>query len=118
VRQSQQCYWLKIQTIARPSRSILEEIRQVWIKENGSIPVGNAQDEAIWSQPIDAKTAMTEAEKEEYAQGGDLEKIKVLKKVARRVEGEIQEQLKERGVSMEIRFSPKLKEEGLLDLKP
>jgi hypothetical protein len=37
--------------------------------------------------------------------------------VARRLENEIQSQLKARGVTMEIRFNPKLKEQGLLDLK-
>ena len=117
IRKSEQCYWLKIQTISRPSRTILEEIRQAWIQENGSIPLGNDTEEALWLEPIDAKTTMTEAEKQEYKEGSELEKIKALKKVARRIEAEIQEKLKTRGVTMEIRFNPKLKEEGLLDLK-
>jgi len=42
---------------------------------------------------------------------------KVLKNVARRVESEILEILKSRGVTEEIRFNPKLKSQGLLDLK-
>jgi hypothetical protein len=117
IRQPQNCYWLKVQTIARPSRTILEEICQAWITENGMIPPGNDWQEAAWTQAIDAKVAMTQEEKTEYNKGTELEQIKLLKKMARRVEEEIQEQLKERGVKMEIRFNPKLKEQGLLDLK-
>jgi hypothetical protein len=117
VRQTQHCYWIKIQKIARPSRSILEEIRQAWIEENGVTPLGNSSDEAKWNSAIDAKLSMSEAEKAEYDKEMELEKIKLLKKVARRVEEGIQEQLKNRGVNMEFRFNPKLKEQGLLDLK-
>jgi hypothetical protein len=117
VRQPQNCYWVKVQTIARPSRTILEEIRQVWLEENGTIPPGNGDEEAQWTQAIDTKSSMSEEEKTEYNQGTELDRIKLLKKVARRVEEEIQQQLKERGVQMELRFNPKLKEQGLLDLK-
>lgn len=117
VRQPHACYWLKIETIDRPSRSILEEIKQAWIKENGAIPPGNADKEAIWTQPIDAKVTMTESEKAQYQQNEELGQIKILKKVARRVEENIKEQLKARGVNMDIRFNPKIKEQGLLDLK-
>lgn len=117
VRQPQHCYWIKVQTIARPSRTLLEEIRQTWIEENSVIPLGNSSDEAKWNSAIDAKLAMSEAEKADYAKGTELEQIKLLKKIARRVEEEVQEQLRNRGVQMELRFNPKLKEQGLLDLK-
>lgn len=113
VRQPNQCYWIKIQTITRPSRTILEEIRQAWMSENGLV-----QNDEKWTQPIDAKLAMSETDKQEYSNLDELGQIKLLKKVSRRIEETIQEQLKERGVQMEIRFNPKLKEEGLLDLKP
>ena len=117
VRQPDRCYWLKVQEIARPSRTVLEEIKQAWIEENGSIPPGNDSEKARWNQPIDAKKSMTEAEKEQYQQSEELAQIKLLKKIARRVEEEIKEQLQVRGIQMEIRFNPKLKEQGLLDLK-
>ncbi|GFE68623.1 GIY-YIG nuclease family protein [Chroococcus sp. FPU101] len=113
VRQPNQCYWFKIQTITRPSRTILEEIRQAWMSENGLV-----QNDEKWTQPIDAKLAMSETDKQEYKNLDEIGQIKFLKKVSRRIEETIQEQLKERGVHMEIRFNPKLKEEGLLDLKP
>ena len=117
IRKPQACYWLKIQTIDRPSRSILEEIKQAWIRENETIPLGNRAESAIWTQPIDAKPTMTESEKAQYQQSDELGQIKIYKRVARRVEETIKEQLKVRGVSMDIRFNPKIKEQGLLDLK-
>jgi len=118
VRQPEQCYWLKYQTIAKPSRTILEEMRQAWVAENGSTPVGNGELEAQWNQPIDAKLLMSEAEKTAYQQSDEIGQNKLLKNIARRVQEQIIEpQLKQRGVAMEIRFNPKLKEEGLLDLK-
>lgn len=117
VRQPKSCYWLKVQTIDRPNRTMLENIRDAWIAENGVKPVGNDADEAIWTQPIDAKTSMTEEDKQSYEKGDELMQMKLLKNVARRVEAEILEDLKSRGVQTEIRFNPKLKENGLLDLK-
>src|SRR3712207_5777273 len=41
VRRPTQCYWVKAKTIDRPSRTILESIRDAWIQENGAIPIGN-----------------------------------------------------------------------------
>ncbi len=117
VRQPENCYWLKFQTITRPSRSILAEMRQAWIEENGAIPSGNGENEALWTQPIDAKPAMTDEEKAQYNQTDELGQTKILKKVARRVEEKIKEQLAHREVKMDIRFNPKIKEQGLLDLK-
>jgi hypothetical protein len=117
VRRPQSCYWIKVQTIDRPNRTQLETIRSAWIDENGAIPPGNSSDEAIWNQPIDAKLTMTDEEKESYEKGDGLTQVKLLKQVARRVEAQILETLKSRGVQTEIRFNPKLKENGLLDLK-
>lgn len=118
VRQPQRCYWVKAQTIERPNRTILETIREAWIAENGAQPPGNASDEAGWSQAIDVRQQMTPEEQAQYDQAIDeLAQSKVLKQVARRVEGEILETLKTRGVQADLRFNPKLKESGLLDLK-
>ncbi|PSB24677.1 GIY-YIG nuclease family protein [Stenomitos frigidus] len=118
VRQPERCYGLKVQTIDRPSRTILEEIRTAWMSENGSVPVGNGADESRWTQAIDAKAQMTPEEQASYAGAIDeLSQMKVLKQLARRVEAQILEVLKSRDVQVEIRFNPKLKEAGLLDLK-
>ncbi|PZV18052.1 MAG: Nuclease subunit of the excinuclease complex [Leptolyngbya sp.] len=118
VRQPQSCYWLKVQTIDRPSRTVLEGIRDSWITENNALPVGNGADASAWNQPIDVKETMTAEEQASFANAiNEAAQVKVLKQVARRVEAEVLETLRTRGVQEEIRFNPKLKEEGLLDLK-
>ena len=117
IRRPQSCYWVKVQTIARPSRKLLEGIRNAWIEGNGSVPPGNGSEASAWNQPIDAKLLMTAADKAAYEQSEELGKIKLLKKIARRVESEILKVLAARGVQMNLRFNPKLKESGLLDLK-
>lgn len=60
---------------------------------------------------------MTADEQTKYAATDELSQIKLLKNAARRVEGEILAELESRGVKMQMRFNPKLKEKGLLDLK-
>ncbi|TVP63563.1 MAG: GIY-YIG nuclease family protein [Nodularia sp. (in: Bacteria)] len=119
VRQPQKCYWVKVQTIERPSRTVLENIENAWMAENGSVPSGNANDKEIWTQPINIKPLMTDEEQANYHHpaNDELAEIKIIKNVARRVEAEILVVLKERGLQEQFRFSPKLKEEGLLDLK-
>ncbi len=119
MRQPQSCYWIKAQTIDRPSRTILENIRDAWIAENGSVPAGNGADEVKWTQAIDVKPLMTDEEQAQFDRtaGEELAQSKVLKNVARRVEADILEQLAARGMQMPLRFNPKLKETGLLDLK-
>lgn len=117
VRQPNQCYWLKVEIINRPNRTLLENARNSWLEENGTIPIGNGEDEAKWTQPIDVKPLMTESEKQDYANAEEIGKIKLLKKIARRIEAEIKTQLEQRNLQEEIRFNPKLKEQGLLDLK-
>ncbi len=118
VRRSPVCKWVKVQTIPKPSRTVLESIQHAWIVENGSTPPGNAEDESLWTQPIDAKLQMTEEEKTNYAAQDEAGKVKVLKNVARRVEAQLLEQLRNEGITATIRFDPKLKESGLLNLKP
>lgn len=117
VRQPKSCYWIKVKTIDRPNRTQLENIRNAWIEENGTTPAGNGSDEVGWNHPIDAKQTMTEEEQESYQKSDGLMQVKLLKQIARRVEAQILEELKSRGVQTEIRFNPKLKENGLLDLK-
>lgn len=114
VRAVSDCYWVKVQIIDRPNRTILETIRAAWTEENGL----SIDDEAKWTQPIQVKELMTDEERSRYESAHDeLTQIKALKTAARRVEAEIMAQLKARNVQADIRFNPKLKEEGLLDLK-
>ena len=116
VRQPHRCYWVKVQTIDRPSRTILESIRDAWIAENAEVPPGNDAESAAWNQAIDAKAQMTAAEKATYANSDDLGRIKTLKQVARRVEAEVTATLEARGFKTAVRFDPKQKEKGLLEL--
>lgn len=118
VRRPQSCYWVKVATSDRPNRTLLEEIRDNWIAENGTTPVGNGVEADLWNQPIDVKERMTAAEQTAYQTAVDeLSQIKVLKQIARRVEAEVLGTLSDRGVQEDLRFNPKMKEEGLLDLK-
>lgn len=119
VRQLQFCYWLKVQTIDRPSRTTLETIKATWIAENGSIPAGNEAETSKWDQPIDVKAAMTSEEHANYTDPSKDEQAqrKMLKQAARRIEAEILAALESRHVQEAIRFNPKLKDSGLLDLK-
>lgn len=117
VRCPQQCYWLKVQTVDRPSRTLLEELRSAWFAEAGALPAGNCDEAALWNQPIDTKPRMTAEEQAAYQAGDEQEQIKILKQVARRIEAEVLSQLSDRGVQFPVRFDPKAKELGLLDLK-
>ncbi len=117
VRQPQSCFWLKFQTIDRPSRTLLEEVRQAWIAENQLVPVGNQKANSSWTQPIDVRPMMSDREKTTYAASDQIQQTKLLKQVARRVQAEIEAHLQQRHFTDEIRFNPKLKEQGLLDLK-
>jgi len=119
VRQPQECYWVKVQTITRPNRTVLENIESAWIAENGSLPVGNADNKEKWTHSIDVIPLMTPEEQEKYHHpaNDELAKVKIIKNVARRVEAEILLVLQERGLQEQFRFNPKLKEDGLLDLK-
>lgn len=119
VRCPNECIWVKINTIERPSRTVLEQIKHHWLEEQGNTPAGNGEREAQWTQPIDAKALMNETEQGAIAKvATEFERSKLLKKIARRVEADILSALDARGVRIPIRFDPKMKEQGLLNLKP
>ncbi len=117
VRQPEHCYWVKATTIDKPDRTFLEGVQSAWIAENGSTPTGNAEAKSGWLDPISTNHAMTAVESDSFEDLDGLAQIKLLKQVARRVEETILIKLQQRGVMAEIRFNPKLKEQGLLDLK-
>ncbi len=90
VRKVDQCYWFKAHIIYVPSRSILDGIRHSWITANEDVLPDN-EEQKQWTQAIDIRTEMTDADKHEYEQQDELHQIKLLKKVARRVEEIIRE---------------------------
>jgi hypothetical protein len=119
VRQPQQCYSIKVTTVERPNRTLLETIKAAWIEENQAVPVGNGDATELWEQPIDVKSKMLPEELAQYSdpQLDDQQHLKILKQAARRIEQDILTLLTERGVKEALRFNPKLKDSGLLDLK-
>jgi len=119
VRQPLLCHWIKVQTIDRPNRTLLEGIRHAWLQENGGSVPGNQTEQSRWEQAIDVKAAMTTKERAEYQdpQLDERSQLKALKNAARRLEAEILDVLSQRGVQEPLRFNPKLKETGFLDLK-
>ena len=66
VRCTAQCYWFKVHTVTLPSRTRLEEIRNTWLREYGTVPPGNSDARPLWEKPIDAKAFMTEAERDAF----------------------------------------------------
>lgn len=114
VRQPDHCHWLQVHVIDRPNRTVLEEIKSAWLA--GTTPPGNGSDGAVWREPIDCRFAMTAAEQAGFPELEELAQSKLLKQVARRVEADLMVKLELRGLRSEIRFNPKIKERGLLDL--
>jgi hypothetical protein len=114
VRQPSKCYWVKAHVIAKPNRTELDEIKTAWMA--GSIPPGNGDQSKEWQDSIDCRYAMTPAEEKEFVDLTEANQSKLLKQVCRRVEAEIIAKLQARRLQTEIRFNPKAKERGLLDL--
>jgi hypothetical protein len=118
VRQPQGCYWVKLQVIDRPSRALLEQIRDHWLQAQSILPPGTGPAQSQWEQPIDVK-AMTAQEKADYTDPAleEISQQKILKNAARRIEAEIFALLEARQIQESLRFNPKLKDNGVLDLK-
>lgn len=114
VRQPDHCHWLTVYIIDRPDRQLLTQIQSHWLV--GQSPPGNGEDHKLWCEPINVQNYWTveEATAVDQCEAGD--KPKLLKKIARRLEAEIVKKLEIRGVKQNIRFNPKLKEQGLLDI--
>ncbi|WP_019498276.1 GIY-YIG nuclease family protein [Pseudanabaena sp. PCC 6802] len=111
VRVPSQCHWLKFTTVTKPSRTVLSEIQAAWFDDLTA-------DTDLWEQPLDCRRLMNDDEKHQLEQAiNEAEQEKVLKNVARRVEKDILAQLAERGAAFEVRFNPKRKSEGILDIK-
>eukprot|EP00898_Chlorokybus_atmophyticus_P000307 jgi/Chlat1/1277/Chrsp117S01710 len=122
-RRPAECWHVRVHHLARPSRDALEAVRDAWVKgEEGNTttpPPGNdnGPTQLAWENPIDVKPIMTPQERESVESVAGPAQAKALKQVARRVEAELEKVFKERGIQENMRFDPKLKEKGLLDLK-
>ncbi len=114
VRVPDRCCWVKVATVEKPNRTLLSAIQTNWMD-------GKVLDPAMqerWDQPLNCQKLMTDAERQQLAEAlSEGEQEKILKNVARRVEKEILEHLTARGIGFEVRFNPKLKSAGILDVK-
>lgn len=119
IRNPDACHWVKVATIDRPSKRDLEAILQHWQEECGGSPYTDDNPEKLWNQSINLHENMTEDEKAAYDDPtlNDRGRVKALKKTSRRLEAEILVRLEARGCHEELRFNPKLKETGVLDIK-
>lgn len=120
VRQPHQCYWLKVETVDRPNRTLLESLRQAWLVEQPTLPPGNGPEQVRWEAPIQVQDLWTPQETalQPWADPNldDVGRERALKQAARQLEEQILARLTERGVQEPIRFNPKLKAAGRLDL--
>eukprot|EP00188_Purpureofilum_apyrenoidigerum_P000732 Plantae.Rhodophyta-Purpureofilum_apyrenoidigerum.ctg13475.p1 GENE.Plantae.Rhodophyta-Purpureofilum_apyrenoidigerum.ctg13475~~Plantae.Rhodophyta-Purpureofilum_apyrenoidigerum.ctg13475.p1 ORF type:complete len:239 (+),score=49.39 Plantae.Rhodophyta-Purpureofilum_apyrenoidigerum.ctg13475:132-848(+) len=120
VKMPEECYYYKVMNVAKPSRTAFDEMINAWCRELGGPPVGNdnGDRQSQWENPIDVRhIEHTEEEKEALANMDVTTEFKTLKKICRRVQADIEAQLKQRNVKEPMRFDPKLKDKGLLDLQ-
>ncbi len=116
VRVPECCYWVKAVTIERPSRTVLTEIRDCWTA--AALPPGNGPEAPRWEEPLNGLAQMTPEEHRAYEQAlSEGERDQVLKNVARRLEQTVLAKLEARGLGFAVRFDPKAKNQGILDLK-
>lgn len=117
-RQPDLSYYFKVHHATKPSRSFLDLVTEAWASPEVEGNDGGEGQKA-WEAPMDVKPLMTEEDKADFAKAKERGKPDMaLKKVARRFEAEKVAKLKERGLTAEeFKFDPKLKGDGLLDIK-
>ncbi len=77
---SQTCAFVRVQTFKFPKREEMEQLRDVWIEELGSIPPGNGDASQMWAGTVGeaARVAMSKAERSAYEE----KKLKMRKALA------------------------------------
>lgn len=120
IRMPNFCYYFKFHAFKKPSRTLLNQLREAWIKEmSEEPPIGNVDSfwQERWEGPINIRSHgwLTTEERHLLEQTDENNMSKILKQICRRVQKEIEKQLAERNVQEPVRFDPKLKEKGLLD---
>ena len=113
-------YYYRVHHITKPSKAVLELTKEAWILEGGPHVPGNTNDDLkeIWEKPLDVMPTLTEDDKTLIAETRDRGRPEegAIKKIARRHEAKKVEILENRGCKESLRFDPKLKGKGLLDL--
>lgn len=118
----------KVVHMSRPSKSVLDAARLQWIDEarqsldeplsQAHIMVDNSIDEhELWEKPINCVPRMTNDEREAIESATTvLAKDRLTKEACRRIERDLKSDLEAMGVTEKLRYDPKLKARGLLDL--
>ncbi len=77
---SQKCAFVRVQTFNFPKRQEMEDLRDAWIQELGSIPPGNDGESEMWAGTVAeaAKKAMSDGERHAYEE----KKLKLRKAMA------------------------------------
>jgi hypothetical protein len=77
---SENCAFLRVQTFKFPKREEMENLRDSWIAELGSIPPGNGTDSEMWASTVGeaARAAMSAEEQKAYEE----KKLKLRKAMA------------------------------------
>eukprot|EP00968_Pinguiococcus_pyrenoidosus_P008201 scaffold576_cov260-Pinguiococcus_pyrenoidosus.AAC.65 len=131
-RQPLDAYYYSAHHVAKPSKATLELIKETWIRSCDAVPKGNvhtssiadaaapqidADSEASWEGATDVKKFMTPEEQayvhEQRSAGREGPALRV---IARKYEADKLAILESRGLATPLRFDPKLKLLGLLDL--
>ena len=120
-RQPALTYYFKLHHVTKPSRTLLEHIKESWLAENGAPVEGNdgGAQQKLWENALDTTALMTEEDKAMLAEAKQLSAIKeasAVKRIAKRFEDEkVKVLVGERGCKESMRFCPQLKSKGLLD---
>jgi len=115
-----ECHFVRVQHISRPSRALLDGIRDHWLAAEGAVPPGHASEEAqaLWEGPLNVIPLLTEEESAAVKEAPEgPQRIKAIKAAARRIAAGKKEALTARGMAEDMRFDPNLMAKGLLDLK-
>lgn len=115
VRQPARAYSYRLKRFARPSRKLLEDTRSAWA-------VDAVDPDADWT-PIDITapefyTQLSDAAREKI-EGAEMPGInsKALKAACREIQKDIEQKMNERGLKDKLKFAPKLKDKGILDVE-
>jgi hypothetical protein len=120
------CMFFAVEYVARPSRTLLDSIRNQWLSEweaatGAAVPGcdGGVQ-QHLWENAIDVRgphVQLSEAERSAIADAEPKDLPKILKQTCRRFQGEIEQTLRGRGLTEPLKFASKLKNQGLLDIE-
>lgn len=125
-RRPMMCAFYVAEYVTRPSRTALEAIRSQWVAEwettSGESVCGcdGGPEQERWESAIDVRqpqVALTEEEQTALSSVEPSDMPRLLKKICRRVQADIEGILRQRGLKESLKFAPKLKEKGLLDVE-